>query len=239
VWRNKSQDPDGSDTQTLQTNYDDLYGDVLAWLRNGWLDYIVPQCYQYLGRDIMDYRVVTRWWNNHHYEVNFYIGQGPFRLGDPKRGIPWSEGNEIDRQLYFNDSIPDLLGTAYFKSQTFMNNPLGVNDSIKNKFYKYPAIPLASHHDAARTCDLKITSVEHQVKKRTITITWQVDFPEQVRYYVIYKNNETGNPENIVTITADNKVKLKLKSLNMESSDLNITIVDRYRKECEPRRLMN
>jgi uncharacterized lipoprotein YddW (UPF0748 family) len=58
VWRNKSNDPRGSDTNTSQTNYDDLFGDAVKWMEEGWLDYIVPQCYQYLGRDIMDYRVV-------------------------------------------------------------------------------------------------------------------------------------------------------------------------------------
>ena len=237
VWRNKTQDPNGSDTQTLQTNYDDLYGDALAWLRNGWLDYIIPQCYQYLGRDIMDYRVVTRWWNNHHYGVNFYIGQAPFRLGDPKRGPPWTTGNEIDRQLHFNDSIPDLLGSAYFRSESFMNNPLGVNDSIKSKFYKYPAIPPASHHDAAKTCELKFTSLEHRITKKKISINWQINSPEQARYFIIYKNSEIDNPENIVAITADYKITVKLKLLGVEPSDLNITIVDRYRKECEPRSL--
>jgi len=239
VWRNKSQDPEGSDTHTLQTNYDNLYGDAITWLRNGWLDYILPQCYQFLGRPIMDYRVVTRWWNDHNFGVNFYIGQGPFRLGNPERGVEWTQGNEIDRQLYFNDSIPNLLGTAYFRSQTFMDNPLGVNDSLKNKFYKYPAIPPASHHDATKTCDLKITSVDYQLKKKKITIRWQADFPEQVRYYVIYKNNETNDPENIVAVTSNNSIILKLKSLDVDPSNLNITIVDRYRKENEPNKLIN
>ena len=40
VWRNKSDDPKGSDTDAGQTNYDDLYADILLWLKNGWLDSI-------------------------------------------------------------------------------------------------------------------------------------------------------------------------------------------------------
>ena len=143
----KSRDPDGSDTHTLQTNYDDLFGDAIAWMENGWLDYIVPQCYQYLGRPIMDYRVVSKWWNDHHFSVNYYIGQGPFRLGTTSRGEQWTKGNEIARQLRFNDSIPELMGSVYFRSLTFMENPAGVNDSLKQIFYKYPAVAPASHHD--------------------------------------------------------------------------------------------
>ena len=234
VWRNKTQDPNGSDTQTSQTNYDDLFADTQTWLQNGWLDYILPQCYQYLGRDIMDYRVVTRWWNEHNFGTNFYIGQGPYRLGDSKSGSPWTEGNEIARQLYFNDSIPNLLGSAYFRSKNFMDNPLGINDTLKSNFYLHPALPPASHHDAEKTCDIKIKTIAYIEKRRKIKITWESDFSEQVRYYVIYKSNETEKPENIVAITANNTITIKRKALGTEPYNLRITAVDRYRKESQP-----
>ena len=39
VWRNKDKDPEGSPTHAGQTNYDDLYADVLLWLKKGWIDY--------------------------------------------------------------------------------------------------------------------------------------------------------------------------------------------------------
>ena len=37
VWRNKSKDPDGSETHGGQTNYDDLYADVVLWMQKGCL----------------------------------------------------------------------------------------------------------------------------------------------------------------------------------------------------------
>ena len=49
VWRNKSVDPKGSDTQAGQTNYDDLYANILLWLKNGWIDYVTPQLYFTIG----------------------------------------------------------------------------------------------------------------------------------------------------------------------------------------------
>lgn len=97
--------------------------------------------------------------------------------------------------------------------------------------------PPASHHDAAKTCELKFTSLEHRKTKKKISINWQVNSPEQARYFVIYKNNEIDNPENIVAITADNKITVKLKLLGVEPSGLKITIVDRYRKEGDPQGL--
>jgi uncharacterized lipoprotein YddW (UPF0748 family) len=45
VWRNSSVDPRGSNTRAGQTCYDDLYADILLWLKEGWVDYITPQLY--------------------------------------------------------------------------------------------------------------------------------------------------------------------------------------------------
>ena len=185
----------------------------------------------------MDYRVVTKWWNDHNYGVNFYIGQGPFKLGDSTKGTPWTEGNEIDRQLYFNDSIPNISGSAYFRSETFLDNPLGINDTLKKKFYKYPAIPPSSHHDAAKAFDVKIETVAYEVRKKKITLKWAADLPEEVRYYVIYKSDDTENPKNIVMITAQNSISVKRKSLGSGPYSFVITAVDRYRVESESVRL--
>jgi uncharacterized lipoprotein YddW (UPF0748 family) len=45
VWRNNDDDPEGSDTRSSVTNYDDLYADILLWLKNKWIDYVTPQLY--------------------------------------------------------------------------------------------------------------------------------------------------------------------------------------------------
>ena len=41
VWRNADKDSiNGSNTKAGQTNYDDLYADILLWLKNDWIDYV-------------------------------------------------------------------------------------------------------------------------------------------------------------------------------------------------------
>ena len=233
VWRNKADDPRGSETSTLQTNYDNLYGDALTWLKNGWLDYIVPQCYQYLGRPIMDYRVVAKWWSDNSYGANLYIGQGPFRLGTTDRGDPWAEGNEIARQLYFNDSIPNLQGSVYFRAKTFVDNPLGVNDTLKNYFYKFPALPPSSHLNAGQNNQLTFSGMDYTEKKKTITLTWETDFPEQARYYVVYNSPDINDPKNIVAITSETRLKLKKNDESPPLESLYLTVIDLYRKESQ------
>ena len=45
VWRNQANDPNGSATRAGIQNYDDLYADILKWLRESSIDYVVPQLY--------------------------------------------------------------------------------------------------------------------------------------------------------------------------------------------------
>ena len=63
VWRNKSTDPEGSNTKAGQTNYDDLYADILLWLEEGWVDYVAPQLYLEIGHKLADYQELINWWS--------------------------------------------------------------------------------------------------------------------------------------------------------------------------------
>lgn len=56
IYRNKKSTPDGSGSNTngLQ-NYDDLYADITYWVKQGWIDYNIPQIYWEMGHPLADY----------------------------------------------------------------------------------------------------------------------------------------------------------------------------------------
>ena len=56
-------------------NYDDLYADVLLWLREGWVDYNIPQLYWEIGHPRADYKELVEWWARHAEERPLFIGQ--------------------------------------------------------------------------------------------------------------------------------------------------------------------
>ncbi len=92
VWRNKDQDPDGSDSKASQTNYDDLYANVLLWLKEGWIDYVTPQLYLEIGHPKIAYEKLLDWWAKHSYGRHLYIGIAAYKAGS--RGA-WSNPQEI------------------------------------------------------------------------------------------------------------------------------------------------
>ena len=79
VWRNNDKDPRGSDSKAGQTNYDDLYADILLWLKEKWVDYVAPQLYLEIGHDKIDYAKMLEWWSKNSYGRNLYIGLGIYR----------------------------------------------------------------------------------------------------------------------------------------------------------------
>ena len=138
VWRNNDKDPEGSDSRAGQTNYDDLYANILLWLQKGWIDYVAPQLYLEIGHDKIAFEKMLDWWSKHTYGRHLYIGQGIYRVDE--RAAAWKNPNELPRQIELLRQYPNVQGSIYFSSTTFNRNPNGWNDSLKNNYYKLPAV---------------------------------------------------------------------------------------------------
>ena len=138
VWRNKDKDPEGSDSQAGQTNYDDLYADILLWLKQGWIDYVAPQLYLEIGHDKIAYEKLLDWWSKRGYGRHIYIGHGIYRVSE--RNPAWKNPNELPNQIKLLRQYPTVQGSIYFSSKSFKNNPNGWNDSLQNNYYKTPAL---------------------------------------------------------------------------------------------------
>ncbi|MCL6523510.1 MAG: family 10 glycosylhydrolase [Thermoflavifilum sp.] len=206
VWRNQSRDPDGSQTYAGQTDYDDLYADVLKWLRKGWIDYVVPQLYWPFGFHAADYGVLLDWWAHHSYGRAVYIGMALYRVGG--KGA-WNDPDELPRQLYASRSYPQVQGQVYFSATVFNRNPLGFNDSLRNHFYRYPAIvppmPWMSQAKPPTPKLLMITPAE-----KGVTLWWEENdtsvVPARAAFFVIYRFSEYDlsldfqDPRHIVAI---------------------------------------
>lgn len=137
VWRNIDKDPvNGSRTNGAQTNYDDLYADILLWLQKGWIDYVAPQLYWEFGHKIAPYEVLIDWWSKHTYGRNCYIGLGIYRANS---NAAWKDVKQIPRMIDAIRSTPNIQGMIFFSSKTFEKNPNGWNDTLRLNYFKEPA----------------------------------------------------------------------------------------------------
>lgn len=139
VWRNNDKDPRGSDSKAGQTNYDDLYADILLWLKEKWIDYVAPQLYLEIGHDKIAYEKLLDWWSKNSYGRHIYIGHGIYRTGEKSAAsAAWKNPNELPNQIKLLRQYPNVQGSIYFSSKSFNNNPNGWNDSLRNNYYKTP-----------------------------------------------------------------------------------------------------
>jgi uncharacterized lipoprotein YddW (UPF0748 family) len=134
VWRNASVDSlRGSNTIAGQTNYDDLYADILLWLKNDWIDYVAPQLYWEIGHNLCDYNVLIDWWAKNTYGKDCYIGMGIYRA---KQKGGWRDSTQLPRQIEKLRTYPTINGMIFFSSKTFEKNPYYWNDSLRLKYFR-------------------------------------------------------------------------------------------------------
>jgi len=240
IWRHAINDPRGSATQRGLTNYDDLYADILKWLKEGYIDYVTPQLYWEIGSKNHDYKVLVDWWSKNSYGKNLYIGL--FASGfEQYNGSAWHRPNELVRQINLNKNYPLVQGEMFFSASTFVKNLQGLNDVLKNNLYKYPAlVPLNNDIKGEASAQPKTIYFVEDNQKRILN--WDAvndKLGKQVSYYIVYafKGKDIGdmsNPENIVDVTPDNKLDLTTYcSKIIGTYSFVVTSVNKYKRESD------
>ena len=146
VWRNRAVDPSGSDSHALQTNYDDLYADILLWMQKGWIDYVAPQLYWEIGHSRADYLPLIKWWSENSFDVNLYIGQSIWsQIGIKNRYGDYV--NQMHRKMKLVREDKNIGGNIWW-SGLGLSNLDSVRDSLMLEYQKHPSlVPLYSKID--------------------------------------------------------------------------------------------
>ncbi|WP_460305089.1 glycoside hydrolase family 10 protein [Actinocorallia aurea] len=183
IWRNKSGDPAGSDTNGLDS-YASIYGDARRWIRQGWLDYVIPQLYWPIGDPRADYRVLVPWWSGavRGTDVRLFIGQGAYRVG---ADAVWRKPDEISRHLTLNARYPEVRGDVYFSSADVARDKGGFMSAILRDHYQRPALipPWQTGEAPAAPTDVQAKTEEGAVK-----VTWKGDGTS----YAVYRTAGEG-----------------------------------------------
>lgn len=139
IYRNKRNDPNGSETFGLQ-NYDDLYADVLLWVNNGWIDYCVPQLYWEIGNKAADYKTLITWWNKHAGNRPLYIGEDIERtakFADPQN----PKSHQLPAKHRLHEQMGNVKGTVLWYAKTAADNVGNIGHTLRNYYWRYPALP--------------------------------------------------------------------------------------------------
>ncbi len=140
IYRNSTNPEIGSNTRGLE-HYTTLHADSRKWLQEGWVDYIAPQVYWFIGQSGADYGIVTPWWNNNSFGRHIYIGLAGYKVNDPAQGPSWANPSQIPNQVRMNRSLANVYGQAVYNTSSLRaTTRLGFRDSLRLNFYRKPAL---------------------------------------------------------------------------------------------------
>ncbi len=189
VWRNGRDDAQGSQTTTGTTSYDHLFADVRLWLKNNWIDYVVPQVYFHHQFRPAPYPNTVDWWAANSFGKHLYIGQAAYKIGS-KTDTLWQNLSEMPKQIRLNRTRGQVQGSVFFSSKSLTNNNIAITDSLKNNFYKYPALvpPMTWKDNVPPNAP---TNVQASKSYQAVYLTWQTPLRakdgDEAAYYVIYR----------------------------------------------------
>jgi uncharacterized lipoprotein YddW (UPF0748 family) len=143
VWRNSATDPRGSDTRAAVQTYDDLYADTRKWVREQWIDYVVPQIYWNLGFAAADYAKLVPWWAavTRGTGVQLYVGEALYKAGDPAQPAAWQDPAELSRHLTFARDHTQVRGHVFFSAKEVDIDRVGAMARVVTDHYQRPARP--------------------------------------------------------------------------------------------------
>ena len=243
IYRNSTNPAIGSATSGLE-HYTSLYADTRKWIQMGWVDYLCPQVYWYIGQPGANYGVVVPWWNNNAYGRHIYIGLAGYKVNDPAQGTNWANPSMIPNEVRMNRSLPNIYGAAVYNTNSLRSTTkLGFRDSLRLFFYNIPAlVPNMPWRDSiAPDKPAGLTAVRYQYD--SVVLKWNKpvtsDEMNKAWQFVIYRSTnpviDISRAENILTITTNDTTGYTDRSVSVDSTYYYIvTTTDRFHNESVP-----
>ncbi len=210
IYRNSTNPAIGTPTSGLE-HYTTLFADTRRWLQEGWVDYIMPQVYWWIGQPGANYGAIVPWWNNQANGRHIYIGMAGYKVGDLAQGAAWQDSTQIPRQVRMNrDSVhQNIFGQAVYNTNSLRSNRKNFRDSLRRHFYARPALlPVMQWRDSI--APLAPEGVNAAPLGEHVQLSWShpgdpADQMNRARQYVIYRSEDplinTEAVENILALT--------------------------------------
>ena len=179
IWRNKTSDPEGSETAGTQC-YDDLFADPVQWIREGWIDYLVPQLYWGLNKKIASARTLTDWWSKQGFGRHVYIGQ------DVKVTM---DSCELAEKMMLSRTTEGIQGNCWWPAYELLRDykqcATTLADYWQMNYAIPPAYPWLSQHTPGEVGNLQCRHF-----KGSSILSWTAPKAakpiEEARFYVVY-----------------------------------------------------
>lgn len=193
IWQNKTADqPLGSETNGTQS-YSALFADTRKWVKEGYLDYINPQIYWFIGQAAANYAKLVPWWADvvRDTDVQLYIGQGAYKATD---GV-FTDPDEMLKHIDIDRATPEVAGSVFYNGDS-VRLALGEGQwarRLVDTYYTRPALlPLIPHLGGTVPRPPVLTGSKQSAKG--VTLEWHVPGNGGATSFAIWRFNGKVTP---------------------------------------------
>lgn len=203
--------PAGSNTSSGATqHHKDLFANSRLWIQQGWVDYLIPQVYWYIGQTGSDYNILIPWWNNNAFGRNIYSGMAGYKVGEVAQDAQFeTDKSQIPNQVRLNRQNANIKGHVIYNTTSLRNNKLGFRDSLQQFFNKPALQPLMTWKDnTAPNPATSLTATQNGLN--IIDLAWvkpadAVNELDKAKRFAIYRSTsptvDISNANNLIGIT--------------------------------------
>ena len=120
-----------------ERNYNELYADIGAWVKGGYVDYIIPQLYfGYNYRtERFQYDKLVKEWTKYNSDVTLYAGLGAYKIGNASgtEKDEWSSGCLMEKMINHSREYKYDGFVIFSYSSLFSNDKL--NTEERNRIF--------------------------------------------------------------------------------------------------------
>ena len=205
----------------------------MLWVRNGWIDYCVPQLYWPDGHKNADYTTLINWWSKYTLApCKLYIGQDVSRTYQ-----------QMNRKMTLSRVVRNVEGNCFFSGKMIIENVGGIQDSLRAYQPKPALLPEYGNMDTEKPASpLNLEVVADSVTQQPV-LRWEcasdsVKAKNEVRFYAVYMF-EDGDPVDVNNMDAlvafTPELEYTMPSVkDIYCRQIAVTAVDRMHNESKP-----
>ena len=117
IWANRSDAmPEGCPTTKGVEAYTQSYADVRKWVKNSWVDFVIPQVNWGFANNRAPFAGIVNWWSDlvRGTKVKLYIGIGVYQAGV---AAGMESSSELSNQLLYLMLRREVSGSAFFAAR--------------------------------------------------------------------------------------------------------------------------
>ena len=191
-------------------NYTELYADAEKWLRDGTVDYFVPQLYWKIDRKMREFPLLLKSWEDKNEKKrHIWAGIGTYKIGEAKETF---SATEIVNQINLTREIQGTSGNIQFSFKSLRSDFDKIQTALREKSYTNDAIIPSSPW--LKTTKILAPKVTIKRDEKFVRANWTEQGKQKAFWFIVYAKDKSGwnysilpATEKSISLSPDRKIE--------------------------------